>query len=290
MSENEKVNEGAVSPEIQEQIDLAVGNALTSRLGKISNELIMDFDPSLRSKVIRQDDSWIVLGGDRISSKASGRAMIGHSGAHMIDLVVGRDKTTSGQPSFKGDGARVYISQMTDLDNAFGLTAGKVGNIAGHSAVGIKADGVRIVANEGIKLVTMGYGARTSLDKTTTTFTGIDLIAGNDDSDMEPIAKAYKVADAFETVLDIIHGVDALLENFMDAQMSLNRVLATHGHPPFMAPAPAVLAMETIEEIRVQTLAKMPLRGHRMKILQMRLNQLSPFTEGWIGSRYNSTN
>ena len=88
---------------------------------------------------------------------------------------------------------------------------------------------------------------------------------------------------------DIISGVDALLENFIDAQMALNRVLATHGHPPFMAPPPAVLAMETIEEIRVQTLAKMPLRGHRMKILQMRLNQLMPFTEGWIGSKYNST-
>ena len=162
MSQNEKVNKG-VSAEIQEQIDLAVGNALSARLGKISNELIMDFDPSERSKVINQDDSWIVLGGDRISSKASGRAMIGHSGAHMIDLVVGRDPTTSGNPSFKGDAARVYVSQMSDLDNAFGLDAGNVGNVKGHSAIGIKADGVRIVANEGIKLVTMGKGTRTSL-------------------------------------------------------------------------------------------------------------------------------
>ena len=233
--------------------------------------------------------AWIILGGDRIGSKADGSAMKGHHGAHMIDLVVGRDPTTSGQPSFKGDAARVYISQKTDMDRAFGLTAGLVGNIKERSAVGIRADGVRIVANQGIKLVTMGMSQRNSLDKDNKTFTGIDLIAGNDDSFLEPIAKAYKVADAFETVLDIISGVDALLENFIDAQMALNRVLATHGHPPFMAPPPAVLAMETIEEIRVQTLAKMPLRGHRMKILQMRLNQLMPFTEGWIGSKYNST-
>jgi len=285
-----KVNDGASTKEIQEQIDLAVGNALTARLGNLSNELIVDFDLCPRDKVICTDDSWIILGGDRIGSKADGAGMKGHHGAHMIDLVVGRDPTMNGQPSFKGDAARVYISQKTDIDRAFGLHAGNVGNIRERSAVGIKADGVRIVATQGIKLVTMPLGENTSLGRPNSTFTGIDLMAGNDDSAMEPIAKAYKVADAFETVLDIISGVDALLENFMDAQMALNRVLATHGHPPFMAPPPAVLAMETIEEIRVQTLAKMPLRGHRMKMLQMRLNQLTPFTEGWLGSRYNSTN
>jgi len=292
MSDIIKVNEGKdlLSEEIKQHINAAVNLSLDGRLGKNNAEPLMDFDPADRAKVIKQDDSWIVLGGDRISSKSDGYGMEGHTRSHMIDLVTGRDPKLKGQPSFIGDAARVYISQRTDTDRSFGLALGNVGSPHGHSAVGIKADGVRIVANEGIKLVTMGLGSRTSLDKKVSTFTGIDLIAGNDDSGMEPIAKAFKVADAFETVLDIISGVDALLENFMDAQMDLNRVLATHGHPPFMAPPPAVLAMETVEEIRVQTLAKMPLRGHRMKILQMRLNQLAPFTEGWIGSRYNFTN
>jgi len=218
--------------------------------------------------------------------------MMGHTGAHMIDLVVGRDPTVSGNPSFKGDAARVYISQKTDIDRAFGLVAGNVGISSGRSAVGMKADGIRIVANEGIKIVTMGKGEKNSFGNETKSYTGIDLIAGNDDQTSEPIAKAYKVADCLNVIVDSLEAVSSLLENFLDAQSSFNLSVTSHTHlPPHgTTPSPQLLVSGATNTIRTQALAKMPLKGHRFKLMRLRLNHLQPFTDGWIGSRFNTSN
>ena len=181
--------------------------------------------------------SYIVLGGDRVSTPASGYAGKGHSGCHMIDLVVGRDPTMSGHPSFKGDAARIYISQRTDVDHSFGLASGNVLSPKTRSAIGLKADGRRIVAREGIKIVTMGKGTKNSMGKKIQTYTGIDLIAGNDEKGLEPIAKAVKVADAFEKVIDAIEGLSAMVESFIDIQAKYNQAMSFHMHPT-AAPGP----------------------------------------------------
>ena len=252
------------------------------------------FDPSQREKIITHDDSHIVLGGDRISSKASGYGGKGHTGSHMIDLVVGRDPKLSGNPSFRDDAGRIYISQRSDLDNAFGLSAGQVGNHRGRSAIGIKADHVRVVARSGMKLITMPRGTKNSLGKKTQTTLGIDLIAGNDDQGLEPIAKAYKVADTFEVIIKSIEKLSTMVEHFIDAQASFNRAISTHTHVGNLgapvSPSPELGIAAPLSAARVSVLAKSPIRSHRIMLVQARLNHLKPMAEGWIGSRYNHSN
>jgi len=283
----ERNNTEGLSGPINEALDQRSSTS-TGAAGSRRVEPIITYDPAQREKVIDNDDSYIILGGDRIASKSDGYAS--ESGAHMIDLVVGRDPTMSGNPSFKGDAARIYISQRTDIDRSLGLCAGNVGTFERFSGVAIKADGVRIVARQGIKLVTMGKGTPSSHNKPSGTFTGIDLIANNDDTEMEPIAKAYKTADALLMIIKTVASTSALLENFMGAQMSFNRVLMSHGHPPFMVPSPQVAIAGIFGEIREQALSVAPMKKHRLNMMTIGLNYLEPLTEDWIGSRYNFTN
>lgn len=154
------------------------------------------------------NNAWIILGRDRPASLGSGYGAQGVDRASAIDLCVGMMAgTKSGpvastdvNPNFAADAARIYISQKTNLDENFGLAEGKKEKIGiptkGKSGIGIKADGVRIVARtNGIKLVTgkgnfLDTGADGELDsngqsiKPSDNLGRIELIAGNDTTEL----------------------------------------------------------------------------------------------------------
>lgn len=137
-----------------------------------------------------ENNAWIVLGRDRPYSKASGYGGLGGTQCGSIDLVVGRrplDPETITNPNFISDAARIYVSQRTDIDKNMGLVRGGVGMSVSRSAIGMKADAIRIVARRGIKLVT-GTDKKNSRDQRIRTEAGIDLIAGNEDGEFTPIA------------------------------------------------------------------------------------------------------
>ena len=157
-----------------------------------------------------KNNARIILGRDREHGVVSGYGGRGHTRSGAIDLVVGlqgwspaegghshKDPDT-GQHAWcpphadrsfgslsndkPGDAARIYISQRADIDDYFDLCDGSVGRSVADSAIGMKADSIRIMSRKGIKLVTASNPpGRSSIDgKQTETF-GIDLIAGNHD-------------------------------------------------------------------------------------------------------------
>ena len=83
-----------------------------------------------------------------------------------IDMVVGRLSSVNGgegpenespaDNDFATDAARIYISEMTDVDLNFGLSHGNFSTQASRAraAIAIKADHVRVIGREGIKIVT----------------------------------------------------------------------------------------------------------------------------------------
>ena len=158
-------------------------------------ESVPEFISTESEHVIKnQNNSFIVLGRDRPSNRTSGYGGQGETQCGSIDMVCGRMSgdpravTQDGErvyanPDFTMDAARIYISQKTDVDQNFGLVTGRVGSPRTKSGIAIKADGVRIVGREGIKLVTR-TDKRNSQGGQVQSIVGIDLIAGNDDADI----------------------------------------------------------------------------------------------------------
>tara|TARA_R110000824_G_scaffold4217_3_gene20057 strand:- start:2314 stop:3327 length:1014 start_codon:yes stop_codon:yes gene_type:complete len=170
-----------------------------------------------------QNNSAIVLGRDRSASLGGGGGGEGGTQCSMIDLVTGyasaykNDKGQYGppdadvfvDPNFFSDGARIYITQRGDIDKYFGLAQGSErfnrrgnSNSEKRSAIGIKADHVRIVGRRHIKFITgraVAEGFGPTGERLSTGGVneagpgGIDFIVGNY-SDAEALSIKAKMA------------------------------------------------------------------------------------------------
>jgi hypothetical protein len=221
-------------------------------------------------------NTWIVMGRDRAdpekASMASGYGGRGNTQCGAIDIVVGRmspnpksvaadGKRVSVDPIFnltkKGkdvlcDAARIYISQKTDVDKNFKLKAGRVGNSEDpRSAIAMKADGIRIMAREGIKLVTHA-DKMNSQGGTITRVRGVDIIAGNQTTgpkfDLQPMVKGNNLRECIEEMSKVLGEVCGTLANVCVNVAELDVALSTHFHPsPFFGvpTLPSPTAMPT---------------------------------------------
>ncbi len=153
----------------------------------------LTFREAQNNSVIQHFGSYIVLGTDRPSHLGTGMGASGYSNADAIDMVVGRgqnlknkaatsdekDKNKDGLPDgyivgpmFTGDAARIYVSSRTNIDQNFGLAMTPREPHRGKkdhplSGIGIKADNVRLIGRNNIKIVTgrnQGFKGGTELN------------------------------------------------------------------------------------------------------------------------------
>ena len=184
-------------------------------------------------------NAWIVLGSDRHASCRTGYGGVGAHAASSIDLVVGRASYTAANPerdiiydtNFKSEAARVYISQRSDIDKYFNLDVAPngVSNSIGRSCVGIKADAVRIVGREGIKLVTRTE-KKNSLGGKIQGVPGIELIAGNDPDDTQPIVKGYNLSRGLQKLVDLVAQICYDTKLIAKAVKQVNMSVGSHIH------------------------------------------------------------
>jgi hypothetical protein len=281
-------------------------------------------------KVIKNDNnSWIVLGRDRPKGRHSGYGGRGDTQAAAIDIVVGRmgssviSHTGDNQkvwtdPDFKKDSARIYISQKTDIDTNFGLAAGTIGKAVAvnedefgapenanipaatsfkpqpRSGIALKADGVRIIAREGIKLVT-GIDAINSQGGSVRSVQGIDIIAGNDDSDMQPFVKGTNMRDAMVRLVDHVDSLAGIVDTLLMHQMSFNEALASHfHHSPFwgqmttISPSAQSAGVKTMIDHLSQT--KRSLAMFKTNLRTYQITYLEEVGDKYINSRFNHLN
>lgn len=198
-------------------------------------------------RTVAKGNSFIVLGLDRPSNIFSGFGGARNTHCASIDIVTGRlgyrgaSQTKGGKavnidPSFKLDAARVYISQKSDPDGYFGLVKGTVGNTSKtqpRSTVAMKADTLRLIARENIKLVTRtddqnSQGA--SLGNAYVGNYGIDLIALNDDKELQPLVKGDNLKECLNGIIESIHDFRELFNNFVEYNRDMNMALIKHTH------------------------------------------------------------
>lgn len=187
-------------------------------------------------KVIEgQNNTWIVMGRDRPRSRASGYGGAGHNGAGSIDIVVGRmPKNTSSEffvdPNFVTDAARIHISQKTDIDANFNLEQKiQKSKSTACAGIGIKADAVRIIGRESVKIIT-GVDPETAGGGENRGRHGIHLISDGNDSDLQPIVLGDNLVKCLEQIIKRIENISGVLSTFFDSQMNYNNAIATHTH------------------------------------------------------------
>ena len=182
----------------------------------------------------------IVIGKDRPGSILSGYGGRGDSGCGTIDIVAGRmshspqtvnddGKNITIDPNFKIDASRIYISQKTDIDDNFDLASGKVGRSSAKSGLAIKSDAVRVISRDGIKLIT-GTDLKDSNGEDIYSVSGIDLIAGNDDSGLQPITLGDNVNESLNKLSDHVDKLAGILSSAITYQMKFNAKTAAHTH------------------------------------------------------------
>ncbi len=200
------------------------------------------YSKSQNEYVIKNDfsNSYITLGKDRPSVKGSGYGGSGDVKCSSIDLVVGRISQVKNETTEDGDvlyadnnntldSARIYISQKTDVDENFKLVDGSIGNSKAKSAIALKADGVRIIAREGIKLVTKtdfaNSGGAEVLENN-----GIELIALNDDKTLQPMLLGENTVECLTELIFEINKFKNRVEYFIQEQQKYNDEIMNHTH------------------------------------------------------------
>jgi len=195
--------------------------------------------PSPGQRVISKRNSFIVFGKDRPTTLASGYGGKGALGCDTIDIVVGRmsslpkvntrKKSTIVNPHFGADAARIYISQMTDIDTNFGIDDGIIGNIKARAGIGIKADAIRIIGREGVKIITgkapfPGFGSSGETNsrggKIIQPAPTIELIAGNHSGPRTVFGGMFLPRETINTLQPVVAG-----ENLASAMKELTGIL-----------------------------------------------------------------
>ena len=94
----------------------------------------------------------------------------------------------------------------------------------------MKADNVRIVARHGIKLVTRTDDTYSTGGKNSGEVRGIDIIAGNDDSDLQPMVKGKNIRELLKFIIADYKNMMGYVHDAILAQNKFNSVLANHTH------------------------------------------------------------
>jgi len=133
----------------------------------------------------------------------------------------------------------LYLSQKSNADDILKVAGGSYAKYAaertGESVAAMKADGVVIMSRQsGIRLIT-GTDQRTSAGGKNSGKFGIDLIAGNEDSDLQPLVKGNNLVLYLQGLSKALDNLADVTYDFLTSQLVFNSVMAVHQHyDPFL--------------------------------------------------------
>ena len=308
MADNIKSVDNSGLPEATQKIldldpNYVSGKSGAGIFGDTMTEACPNYIESPCEWVKQHGNSWIVLGRDRPASRASGYAGQGHTQASAIDIVVGRGdpvptSDTNVDPDFSNDAARIYISQKADIDDYFSIYPNPQSRNKSKlysksvSAIGIKADAVRIIGDMGIKLVTRTSATNSKGGPIATN--GIELIANNDDTDLQPMIKGKNMVEALAGLEQKVNELSSLVLNFLKDQSSYNNAIAAHTHVSALA-GPTTNSVELVPagiNAAISTAEAMVdnFKGRINMNLTWHNRYLNPASSKYICSEYNKVN
>ena len=267
------------------------------------------------------NNAFIVIGNDRVEKAHSGYGGIGHTQCDAIDLVAGvggsnprevdsKERRFPTNPNFFLDAARIYISQKTNVDKNFGIgefarhsakdkmslapNEKEFGVYGAKSAIVLKADNIRIIGRESMRLVT-GTDAKNSQGGDVLAKSGIELIAMNDTKSLQPLVLGDNLQLALIIILDNLEALAKITHGYIKYQMKFNQALQQHTHnSPFygistLASEPAIIAGIKCD-IETGANTELSILKHITNLQGVKHNFLSDSGESFINSRNNKVN
>ena len=310
MANKSKQFSPAINSDLRKQF--ATGDPEIDTLRLTENPNRVEVQPTVLKKfnekvIENRHNASIVLGRDYTYDELNDTSI------GMIDIACGRTANVDilGNPIIDGevvenpksvadfdlDAARIYLSQKANIDKQFNLPRGTSGDADIRSAVGIKADAVRIIsrdANSGIKLVVEGKNNSQGGDGGTPG-AGVELIAG-DGTGLQPMVKADELATTLLQLSSFVLSLEAMLMSTVETQQAFNSKVATEmAVSPFFA-APSLpdftnlpqLGKTTLDQfcfatmagkslaVSIQTFQKLQLGVHRDSITKKVTQVLQP--------------
>ena len=207
-------------------------------------------------------------------------------------------------PAYAMDAARIYISQMTDIDHNFDVqralfkqtTQKEIDARTPCSSIMIKSDKVRIHSRQDIKLVTGGTEETiNSQGVEISEIGGIHLIAGNKPREQQPIPRGDNLAAALAELSFKVDQLAGVLYSLNDSQMKYNDVLSTHWHHSPFYGQPTVASMAALPVGVATVLDQFAKVSTQLEFLKTNINTfkgkyLKPGAKNYINSKYNTTN
>lgn len=200
-------------------------------------------------------------------------------------------------PGYIMDAARIYISQMCDIDEYFALksTESVIINQDPSSAIILKADKLRMHSRRDIKIIA-GGDKDTSFDSNGNAIKErgrIHLIAGNGNyGEQQPIPVGNHLVSCLREILDSIQSTLELMNNFIAVQKQVNGVLADHFHANGAGPTtpnPLVQAVNQIADVTIMQDQTQLLFEKTTNIISIINNYLVPSGPRYVNSRFNTT-
>ena len=268
------------------------------------------------------NNAFIVIGNDRVQHGNSGYGGAGHTQCDSIDLVAGMggpyprevdqdNRSVPTNPNFFVDAARIYISQKTNIDKNFGIGefarydntkqmslvppgGDEIGVYGAKSAIAVKADNVRLIGRESIRIVT-GTDDKNSQNGKVLAKSGIELIANNDVETLQPIVLGDNLQLALITILNNVEALAKIMHGYIKYQMKYNQALQRHTHvSPFygittLESEPAMIAGIKCD-IETGANTELSILKHITNLQGIKHNFLTDSGESFINSRNNKVN
>ena len=190
------------------------------------------YDPAPCEKHIEGDNNaHIILGRDRPYSFGSGKGAFGGK-AGRIHLIAGlasasdlKDGAETG-PNLITDAATVYISQRTSIDEYFGIPSGTNMSADDKSGIGIKADHVRIIGREHVKIYAGSAMNIAKPNKPLRNILGLNRERNSKGGDITARGRIDLIADDYEDIQQAVKG-NNLVEYLNVLQEQITYALAS---------------------------------------------------------------
>ena len=269
------------------------------------------------------NNAFIVIGNDRVSKMHTGYGGKGHTQCDAIDLVAGTgghtprevdsdEKRVFTNPNFFVDAARIYISQKTDVDKNFGICEfgrteeersansqddkddKNIGKYGAKSAIVTKADNIRIIGRESIRIVT-GTDEFNSQGGRVLSKSGIEIVAMNKVKTLQPMVLGDNLVQVLEMMLKNISSLAKVVHGYTKYQMKMNQAMSNHfHHSPFFGipttPSTSALAGGITVDIESAVKTELSIIKEMTNLIGIENNYLKHHGENSILSELNKVN